>query len=390
MNGGAAGGLPGPQTALAAAHLACSGRRLGDERRLLVALLRVKQAAALANRKAGVLPPDIADALAAGCEALASAPDPALFPVDLLSGGGGIAPNVNLNEVLAAHCSAPGRSVDAKAHANASQSSADVCHTACRLAVLEAWEALAPALDGLVAALEERGRAFAELPLLARTCLRDALPANLGDLLLGHAALLARRREAVARTAEALLAMALGGTVIGTGEGAPAAYRAAVIPILARLTGRPLRRRERFTDAAQNADDLGAVSSALSQLAVGLQKVAQDFRLLSSGPGTGFGELRLPQVMEGSSFFAGKSNPVVPESLLHACFQVQGLDHAAQLALGRGELQLHGFEAVAAVAVLDSMGLLERTVSRFDRSCVRGLEADEARCRAHAAKAHPR
>jgi aspartate ammonia-lyase len=184
--------------------------------------------------------------------------------------------------------------------------------------------------------------------------------------------------------------VALGGTVIGTGEGAPERYREAVLPILGRLVGRPLRRHASLTDAAQNADDLGAVSSALAQLANGLAKVAQDLRLLSSGPAAGFGELVLPKVLEGSSFFPGKANPVIPETVLHACFQVQGLDHAAQLSLGRGELQLHGFETVAAIAILDAMDLLERTVSRFARSCVHGLEADEARCRENAARAHPR
>lgn len=119
-------------------------------------------------------------------------------------------------------------------------------------------------------------------------------------------------------------------------------------------------------------------------------KVAQDVRLLSSGPETGFGELRLPAVMQGSSFFRGKVNPLVPESLLHACFLVQGLDHAAQAACARGELQLHGFETVPALAILDAQRLLAAAVERFDRSCVQGLEVDEARARAHAGRAHPR
>ncbi len=379
----------GTQTALAAEHRAFSGRTLGDEPELLRALLQVKKAAALANREAGVLPPDIAAAIVDACEALLATPAREEFPVDVLSGGGGIAHNVNVNEAIAQRASAPGRIVDAKAHVNLSQSSADVCHTAFRLAVLARWDALAAVLVDLHAGLRERATAFASVVTLTRTCLRDALPGTLGDLLGGHAAMIERRRAALAASVAALHAVNLGGTVVGSGDGASPAYRAVVLGALERVSGRTLRLRENLFDAAQNSDDLAAVSAALAQLANGLTKIAQDFRLLSSGPETGFGELVLPRVMEGSSFFPGKWNPVVPESLIQCCFQVLACDHAVQLACGRAELQLNVFETVAAVGVLDAVTMLTRAIHRFDRSCVRGLEADEARCRAHAQHAHP-
>jgi aspartate ammonia-lyase len=380
----------GPQTALAREHLSFSGRTLGAEPELLRALLQVKKAAALANAAAGALAPERSRAIVGACDALLADPSPASFPVDLLSGGGGIAFNVNLNEAIAARAGGAGLPIDAKAHVNASQSSADVCHTAFRLAVLARWDDLAPALDALHASLEERAKALASVTTLTRTCLRDALPGALGDLLGGHAALIARRRAALAQATAPLHAVNLGGTVIGSGEGAPAGYRTRVVEILAQLSGRALRRRENLFDAAQNSDDLAAVSSALAQLATALLKLAQDLRLLSSGPETGFGELVLPAVMEGSSFFRGKWNPVVPESLMHCCFQVLGCDHAVQAACARAELQLNVLETVAAVGVLDAMTMLAAAVGRFEASCVRGLTADEARCREHAARAHPR
>lgn len=381
---------PGGQTAHAVEHLSFSGRTLGEERALVRALLQVKQAAALANEAAGVLPADLARAIVAVCEAWLPAPPREAFCVDLLAGGGGIAHNVNVNEAIAAQASTRGRRVEAKAHVNASQSSADVCHTAFRLAVLERWDELAPVLDALCASLGERAAAFAPVATLTRTCLRDALPGSLGDLLAGHAAVVSRRRDAVAVAVRELTRVNLGGTVVGSGDGAPPAYRERVVKILAVVTGRQLARRENLFDAAQNSDDLAAVSSGLAQLASALLKVAQDLRLLSSGPETGFGELVLPAVMEGSSFFKVKWNPVVPETLMQCCFQVLGCDHAVQQACARAELQLNVFEAAAAVNVLDAMGMLARALDRFDRSCVRDLAADEARCREHVLRAHPR
>lgn len=378
------------QTDLACEHLAFSGRTLGGEPELVRALLQVKKAAALANAAAGVLAEDVAAAIAQACDALLAAPPREAFCVDVLAGGGGIAHNVNVNEVIAARASAPGRPVDPKRHVNASQSSADVCHTAFRLALLERWEGLSAALAGLGASLHERAQAFAPVMTLTRTCLRDALPGSLGDLVGGHAALIDRRRGAIARAVAELSRVNLGGTVVGSGDGAPPAYRERIVETLERVTGRTLTRCENLFDAAQNSDDLGALSASLAQLAVALLKLAQDLRLLSSGPETGFGELRLPHVMEGSSFFAGKRNPVVPESLMHCCLVVLGCDHAVQLACGRAELQLNVFEAVAVVGTLDAMAMLARAVERFDRSCVRGLEADVERCREHARQAHPR
>jgi len=174
----------------------------------------------------------------------------------------------------------------------------------------------------------------------------------------------------------------LGGTVIGDGQGAPPAYRERVVPALAAVVGRPLRAHPHAADALQSGDDLAAVAAELGLLARTLLKVAQDLRLLVSGPRGGMGELRLPHVQAGSSFFAGKSNPVVPESVMQCAFQVLGCERAVQEAHARAELHLQVFDAVALVNVLDALDMLAAVLERFDARCLRGIEMNEERCRA--------
>ena len=173
----------------------------------------------------------------------------------------------------------------------------------------------------------------------------------------------------------------LGGTVIGDGSGASAAYRRTVLAHLNTIAKQKLMLRENLFDAAQNIDDLASVAAQLGLLAEVLIKVAQDLRLLSSGPEGGFGEIALPAVQEGSSFYPGKINPVIPETLLQCCFQVLGCERVARLALERGELNLNVFEGAAAINVIDAMEMLARALATFTQSCLAGIVANEERCR---------
>jgi aspartate ammonia-lyase len=268
-----------------------------------------------------------------------------------------------------------------KRHVNASQSTADVCHTALRLALLERSAVLLAALEALAETSETKVHEFRHVATLARTCLQDAMPTTLALLFVGHAALIRRRTRELRQSLEAIHQVALGGTVIGSGEGAPLRYRERVVPLLAVRAGVDLRPHPSPCDLLQNGDDVGSVSAQLALLAHALGKVAQDLRLLGSGPRGGFGELALPHVQEGSSFFADKANPLVAETLLQASFQVLGCDRAVQAALEHGELHLHVFDGLAALNVLDALELLSNAVTRFDEGCLRGLVANEARCR---------
>jgi aspartate ammonia-lyase len=380
--------LYGIHTARALQSLSVSRRSLGSCTPYVRALAAVKGAAARANADAGVLSAEIAHAIdLASSRISCGALDHALV-ADLLSGGGSIAVHMNMAEVIAnvASESLGGRRgeyalVHPKRHVNASQSTADVCHTALRLAILEQSSSLLTALKELAASFDAKVRELGHVPTLARTCLQDALPTTLALLFSGHTALVRRRAAELLHSLEGLHSVALGGTVLGSGDGAPAGYRERVVPLLAARTGVALRAHPAPFDLLQNGDDLGAVSAQLALLAQGLAKIAEDLRLLGSGPRGGFGEITLPHLQEGSSFFANKSNPLVPETLLHACFQTLGCDRAVQAALAHAELHLNVFDGLAALNVLDALELLSHAVARFNEGCVRGLVANEARCR---------
>ena len=378
------GALYGAETVRSVRNLSFSGRRLGDLPAYVRALGMVKLAAARANRDACVLDSRRSLAIERVCRAIIAGDYHDQFVIDPLSGGGGIAINMNVNEVIARAASklVGGRaSVHSKQHVNASQSTADVCHTAARIAIVNEWRPAREALDACAAAMRAKERQFCGLATIARTCLQDASPVALGTLFGGHAAAIARRTAEIDRACGSLRLINLGGTVIGSGEGAPGAYRRAIVKHLRAATGLQVALRPNLYDAAQNIDDLGDVAAALGLLAEVLLKVAEDLRLLSSGPEGGFGEIHLPATQQGSSFFARKINPLVPESLIACCFVILGCERTARLALERGELNLNVFEGAAAIAILDVFAMLPRAVTSFTNFCVRGITANEERCR---------
>jgi aspartate ammonia-lyase len=379
--------LYGIRTLRSMRNLSFSGRALGLYPQYVNALAIVKKAAARANSDADVIDPKIADAIEGACDEILRSEDRSNFLVDALGGGGGIAVNMNVNEVIAnlaneALGGARGTysPVDPKLHVNASQSTADVCHTAARIAIIKRWRNLYLVLSTCLSVTRSTAEEFRDVQTLARTCLQDASVTSLGDMFGGYGAGLERRVAELERAVGMLHQINLGGTVLGDGSGAPNAYRRSVIKHLSRLAELRLELRENLFDAAQNCDDLGAVAAQLGLLAEFLIKYAQDVRLLASGPEGGFGEITLPAVTEGSSFYPGKINPVVPETLLQCCFQVLGCERAARLALERGELNLNVFEGAAAINIMDAMEMLTRAVANFTSSCVAKITPNTARC----------
>ncbi|HYD49369.1 MAG TPA: lyase family protein, partial [Terriglobales bacterium] len=369
--------------------------RLGSYPLYVRALAQVKLAAARANRDAGALPPAATRAIESAAAALIAGEHLDQFPVDVLGGGGSIAINVNVNEVIAALANSEGSRRGRAARiepqdVNASQSTADVCHTAARLAIASAGTALLAAVDGCVAAIRQLDARFGAVLTLARTCLRDAMPVTYTVLLSGYIEVLERRRRELARQIAGLSTVTLGGTVIGTGAGAPAAYRRRVVPELAKITGLELCRHRHPADALQHSDDLAAVSAEVASLAQAGSKIAADLRLLASGPSGGFAEVILPHVQQGSSFFAGKSNPVVPETMIQCAFQVLACNHAVQLAAGAAELQLNVYDGAAAINVMDAIAMLTSALQHLDQQCLQALEVDEQRCQQLAATAKHR
>ncbi len=386
--------LYGIQTVRAVENLQFSGRVLGNYPYYIRALATVKKAAARANRDAHAIDARRLGAIERACDALIRGEHLAQFPIDMLAGGGSIAVNMNVNEVIANLASehlggARGtyQPVHPKLHVNASQSTADVCHTAVRMAVLSRWSGLRRALSRCAGAFRAKAAELRPVVTISRTCLQDATRVSLGELFGGHAEVIARRAGELARSVRALARINLGGTAIGSGSGASAIYRRAIVKRLNEISGQKLALRRNLYDAAQNIDDLAAVSAQLAMLAEALIKIAQDLRLLASGPEGGFGEIILPAVQEGSSIFAGKINPAIPETMLQCCFQVLGCERATRLALERGELNLNVFEGAAAANVFDAIEMMRRSVGLFAERCVSGIAANQKRCRELAARA---
>jgi aspartate ammonia-lyase len=386
--------LYGIQTVRAVENLSFSDCLLQHYPDYIRALATVKKAAARANREAHVIDARREGAIEYACDALIRGEHLAHFPVDMLAGGGSIAINMNVNEVIANLASehlggARGtyQPVHPKKHVNASQSTADVCHTAVRMTVLARWSGLRRALSKCVAEFRAKAGELRPVVTISRTCLQDAGRVSLGELFGGHAEVIARRADELARSVRELSQINLGGTAIGSGGGAPAIYRRVVLKQLNQIAGQKLILRRNLHDAAQNTDDLAAVAAQLGMMAEVLIKVAQDLRLLGSGPQGGFGEIILPAVQEGSSIFPGKINPVIPETMIQCCFQVLGCERAVRLALERGELNLNVFEGAAAANVFDAIEMMERSIELFTERCISGIVANRKRCRELASRA---
>lgn len=383
--------LYGVRTSRCLTNLSFSGYQLSQYPELITSLAEVKTACAQANAEAGDLPQEIADLISQQCDSLIRGLHHDHFPVDMLHGGGYIAFNSNINEVVAnlANMSvgkSPGvySPVDPKLHVNCSQSTADACHTASRIAVLRRAKALIDCLNSLSVTARHLERTLRPVQTIARTCLQDAMTVSLGETFSAFASFLDRRKIALTQATELMKQVNLGGTVIGSGDGASPKYRTVAIDRLNDVTGLNLHARSNLFDAAQNIDDLCGISAQLRLLAEGLIKFAKDLRLMSSGPNCGFGELVLPAVQEGSSFFAGKINPVVPETLIQACMQVLGCDRACSAALEHGELNLNVFEGVATKNILDALRMLTSALQLFSAKCLDGITAQAQTCEKYA------
>jgi len=334
--------LYGAQTRRAVVNFPLRGQRsLGEFPHVVRALVLVKQAAAMANGRAGCLDARLADAIVAAGGDVFDRELYNQFPIHHLHGGGGTSANMNANEVIAnlAEERLGGRRGEYRIvhpieHVNRHQSTNDVYPTACHLAILLRWPEIEPDLRALVESMGVRAAQLSGRPRIARTCLQDAVAVDFGDLLGGYAALLRRGWAHAAAAVDALHAVNLGGSIVGRLDDVPGGYAEAVVPALREITGDPCYvRSDNLFDAAQNIDDLVRVSSELNVLARGLVKVCRDLRLLSSGPEAGLGEIRLPAMQPGSSAMPGKVNPVMPEHAIQLCLKATGLHAGCQAAL---------------------------------------------------------
>ncbi|MFL6172075.1 MAG: class II fumarate hydratase [Marmoricola sp.] len=371
------------QTQRAVENFPISGTPL--EPRHIHALAAIKAAAAKVNAELGVISAEQAGAIEKAAEQVMSGEYDEHFPLDVFQTGSGTSSNMNTNEVLASLAQRAGQEVHPNDHVNASQSSNDTfptsIHVAATLAVVED---LQPALRTLEASLGAKADEFADLVKSGRTHLMDATPVMLGQEFGGYAATLGLAVERLDAVLPRVRELPLGGTAVGTGINTPPGFAAAVIAELGRLTGQPFTEARNHFEAQGTRDSLVELSGVLKTIAVGLTKICNDLRWMSSGPTTGLAEIHLPDLQPGSSIMPGKVNPVLPEATLMVCAQVIGNDAAITAAGAAGNFELNVMMPVMARNLLESVRILATSSTLLAQRCVDGITADTERMRRYA------
>ena len=371
------------QTQRAIDNFPISGTTL--ERRHIQALGHVKAAAALANAELGVITGEQADAIREAAAGVIDGNHDEHFPLDVFQTGSGTSSNMNTNEVLASLADRAGTQVHPNDHVNASQSSNDTfptsIHVAAAIAVVED---LLPALGVLAASLEAKSTEFAGTVKSGRTHLMDATPVMLGQEFGGYAATVRYAAERLDGVLPRVRELPLGGTAVGTGINTPAGFAARVIEVLSDETGQPFTEARDHFEAQATRDSLVELSGVLRTLAVGLTKICNDLRWMSSGPTTGLAEIHLPDLQPGSSIMPGKVNPVLPEATLMVCAQVVGNDATVAWAGASGNFELNVQMPVMARSLLESIRILSTSMTLLATRCVDGITADVGRMRAYA------
>lgn len=372
----------GAQTARAIENFPISGLRLGHA--FVRAQAIIKWAAAKAHEELGVMPPEKAKAICQAAEEVIQGKFNEWFQVDVYQAGAGTSQNMNVNEVIASRAAellgkerGDSSAVHPNDDVNMSQSTNDTIHVAMQIAGLEVLvNTLHPALHQLIDSLDGKAKEFADIVKSGRTHLQDAVPIRLGDEFGAYADNLRRHQEWLRLAEESLMAIGLGGNAVGTGINTPPGFAQVAIGYVANYTGLSFRMADNPFTFNQNPDEVVFVSGALRNLALALQRVANDLRLLSSGPRTGLAEIQLPAVQPGSSIMPGKINPVMAEMLNMVAYQVQGCDTTVAQAGGAGQLELNVMMPVMAANFLHEIQILAHAMNTFASRCVDGITAD--------------
>ncbi|HUK21312.1 MAG TPA: aspartate ammonia-lyase [Gemmatimonadales bacterium] len=355
--------------------------------RFVTAVVAIKKAAALTHRETGRLERRLADAIVQAADEVLGGEHRDQFVVDPYQAGAGTSHNMNCNEVLANRANEllGGRRgeympVHPNDHVNMAQSTNDVIPTAIRLAALLEMAALLEAQEQLARAFLARGQAFDSILKSARTHLQDATPIRLGQEFTAYGRICERSRERVARAADPLRELGIGGSAVGTGLNVEPAYPKLVVRHLQEITGLTLREGSDRVQLMQSLGDVTGFSGALRAYAADLGKIASDIRLLASGPRTGFAEINLPPVQPGSSIMPGKVNPSIAEMVNMVCYQVIGNDVCVGVAAEAGQLELNVMMPVIAHNLLFTMMILANATRVFAERCVSGITADAEQC----------
>jgi aspartate ammonia-lyase len=351
------------------------------------AVIWIKRSAALTHKETGRLEARLADAIVAAADEILAGKHRDQFVVDVYQAGAGTSHNMNCNEVLANRAAEilGGRRGDygmvhPNDHVNMAQSTNDVIPTAMRLAALATMPALLGAMDRLAAAFLERAKAFDHVIKSGRTHLQDATPIRLGQEFAAYGHTIARHRDKLAQAADWLRELGIGGTAVGTGINAEAEYPGLMVKYLQQVSGLELRVGHDRVQLMQSMGDIATLSGAFRAYVLDLNKIANDIRLLASGPRTGLAEILLPAVQPGSSIMPGKVNPSIAEMVNQVCYQALGLDTTVALAAEAGQLELNVMMPVITHNIVFGLTIVANASRVLAERCVAGIEADEKLC----------
>ncbi|MCR5288382.1 MAG: aspartate ammonia-lyase [Treponema sp.] len=375
----------GVQTMRAIENFSITGRKLDED--FIKALAMVKKAAAQANMETGRLDKKIGNALVQAAEEIIDGEHIDQFPVDPIQGGAGTSINMNMNEVLSNRAleilgEDKGRYdiISPNNHANMAQSTNDALPTAIKVCLTHKSHKVTKSLDYLATALEKKAEEYKDVLKMGRTHLQDAVPITLGQEMGSYASAIRRSIKRVEWAIDSIRLINMGGTAVGTGLNAEPAYIKAVARKLREITGENFETSTNIIDATNNTDGFVDVSSALKNTALVLIKMANDFRLMASGPRCGLGEINLPKRQPGSSIMPGKVNPVIAEVLDQACYQVIGNDLAVTLGVENGQLELNVMEPIMAYNLFSSMNYIAAGTRTFVDKLLDGMEANREQC----------
>ena len=376
----------GVQALRAAENFPITGHKAHPEQ--IRSLAYIKKACAMANFEAGLMDKKICDAIVQACDEIIAGQFHADFIVDPIQGGAGTSLNMNANEVVANRAieilggtKGDYSVVHPNDHVNYGQSTNDVIPTSGKMTVLHLIDRLVAELTYLRDALNVKGDEFDNILKMGRTQMQDAVPIRLGQEFHAYANAITRGIKRIEAAKEEMRTLNMGGTAIGTGINADTTYFKRIVPILSEISGLELYQAEDLVDSTQHIDGFVQVSAAVKACAISMSKIANDLRLMSSGPRTGFGEINLPAKQNGSSIMPGKVNPVMPEVVSQVAFNIAGNDVTISMAAEAGQLELNAFEPVVFYCLFESIDTLANVSHTFVDNCISGITANEEHCR---------
>lgn len=379
------GAYYGLQSLRAAENFKITGTGLIPE--FIESMAEIKKAAARTNCEIGKLDAARADAIIRACDEVLSGKLRDQFITDAVQGGAGTSANMNMNEVIANRAieimggqKGDYTVIHPNDHVNMAQSTNDVIPTAGKMTVIKLIRGAIAQTKRLIDALTAKEKEFDHILKMGRTQMQDAVPIRLGQEFGAYRSVIQRSYDRLLTIPEELMYVNMGGTAIGTCINADPNYVKRIVPELAEISGLNLKSAPNLIDATQNLDGFVSVSATLKTVAINLSKIANDLRIMSSGPRTGFHEINLPPRQNGSSIMPGKVNPVIPEVVSQVAFSIVGNDMCIGMAAEAGQLELNAFEPVIFYKLFESIRMLTGAVQTFVDNCVAGITANEAHC----------